>query len=519
MSDRRTGTWLRGGKGILAGVAAAYLALLPLGSFLVIPVGGTHATGSDLLLAILLLLGGVTWVRSPGFRATVLRGLAGGWRAIRPGRSTGRADDVGASVLLLAGFSVWAMVSAAWGFHPEYAVVKGAGYAALTAGVAVVVWSGIEWDRALAAWLIGTLLTVGLSLALAGVGAASGDAGGWGWARRTLYEGGSLVGLPGLRLRGPFLHPNGLGDYLVVSGALLWAAWPLRSRLGRGRSHRGGGAGSEWVQWASRVFVVLLVASLVLTLSSAWVAAGTLLLLWGRRLSSSRAGQARNGIMPPLLPLLLRGGGALVTATTLAALVFPLRLGWGDVRLVTSGIRVRIWEDALRAFLSSPIAGVGAAPVLADAVDPVDPGPGLQLWDAHSAYLSVMGQFGLVGTLLVAGAAFFVVRGLLRSRGAVSTGTIRRPGSDAGGVGGDPGHEGGAGDEGDDGFPGIPPWRLAVLRERARKGVLAALSAVGVHGLVIAGEDFRHWWALVAVAALVVRDAAGTPRSVEEERS
>lgn len=493
MSDGRTGTWLRGGQGVLAWVAAAYLALLPLGSFLVIPVGDIGATGSDLLLGLVLVMGGVTWFRSPGFRATTLRGLAGGWRAIRPIGSRRGADDVAASLLLLGAFSVWVASSAAWGSHPEHALATGVGYAALTGGAAVVVWSGIEWDRALSAWLLGTLLTVGVSLALVGVAAVAGGGGGPAWAERALYEGGSLggslPGLPGRRLRGPFLHPDGLGDYLVVSGALLWAGWPLGSGIRPGSRHgEAANGGATWKgkwsgKWTSRLLALLLVVALVLSLSSAWAAAGILLLLLGRRLSA-RAGATSMS----LVGLLLRGAGAVVAATAFAALVFPLRLGgWGDGQIVTSGIRPRIWEVAFRAFRSSPVRGVGAAPALAEAVDPVDPGAGLQLWDAHNVYLSVMGQFGLVGILLVGGAAFFLIRGLVRSRGSASAGTIRRPGP---------------GDRDASGVAGVPGWRLSVLRERARKGVLAALGAVGIHGLVIAGEDFRHWWALVAVAGL-----------------
>jgi len=30
--------------------------------------------------------------------------------------------------------------------------------------------------------------------------------------------------------------------------------------------------------------------------------------------------------------------------------------------------------------------------------------------------------------------------------------------------------------------------------------VLGALVAMGAHGLAVAGEDFRHWWAVLGMA-------------------
>ncbi|MFW6200599.1 MAG: O-antigen ligase family protein, partial [Gemmatimonadota bacterium] len=288
------------------------------------------------------------------------------------------------------------------------------------------------------------------------------DGGFLSWSDRVLYEGGSLMGLPGRRLRGPFLHPNGLGDYLVISGALLWARWPALRASGTDS------APPRIPSWILRTGVVMWGAALVLTLSSAWVAVGILLLILGRSAGS----------------FLLRGLGGIVAATTFAALVFPLRLGFGPFQVVTSGIRPVIWSDAVRAFFASPVAGVGAAPVLADAADPVDPESGLQLWDAHNAYLSVLGQFGIVGFLLVAGAVFLIVRSLVGARSRGSVVVTRGAGRDRGSVVAGP-----------------------LLLDRARRGVLAALVAVGVHGLVVAGEDFRHWWALVALAGLVVGGA------------
>ena len=289
-----------------------------------------------------------------------------------------------------------------------------------------------------------------------------------------------------------------MGDYLVVSGALLWARWPALRRSGPESTPP---RVPSWLLWAGTLSYAL---ALALTLSSAWVAAGILLLLWGRRGGS----------------LLLRAVGGLVAATIFAALVFPLRIGFGPFQVITSGIRPTIWEDAVRAFFSSPVMGVGAAPVLADAVDPVDPESGLQLWDAHNAYLSVLGQFGLVGFLLVAGAVFLVVRSLIRARRRGSAMVTRRDREGLDRRGGRESRGEGDGQEGREGRGARrePAASGPFLLDRARRGVLGAFLAVGVHGLVIAGEDFRHWWALVALAGLAVGGAWDSePRSPTEE--
>ena len=66
------------------------------------------------------------------------------------------------------------------------------------------------------------------------------------------------------------------GDYLVVSGALLWARWrPVQGRLGA---------------WAT-VFAWLLAVTLFFTVSSAWIGAGVLLAAIGLLTMRQRDGR------------------------------------------------------------------------------------------------------------------------------------------------------------------------------------------------------------------------------------
>ena len=137
-------------------------------------------------------------------------------------------------------------------------------------------------------------------------------------------------------------------------------------------------------------------------------------------------------------------GGAMATAADLA-------LGG----LVAAG---------LEAFVTSPLVGVGAAPFLAPAPGPFG-GPSLHLWDTHQPYLSVLGQFGLLGAVLAGTGVVLLVRGL-----------------------------------------------LAEPRIRARAAVLAALAAMAAHGFLVATEDARHLWALLGgmVGALGIQDEGPT---------
>lgn len=460
---------LRPPDGMLQWATAGYLALLPLGMWIVVPRAGAAATASDALLGALLAVGaGVGLLRLTRRSAA---DAAGG-----PGIPGSRSAVLALSLLLA--FAAWAALSTLWSPTPSFALHKGVGYLALAAGAGVVAWSGLGWTRGLDVWLVGTgiVLLVTLTALL----------GPEGWKARVTYAGGFVQGLPVPRLRGPFPHAHGFGDYLVLSGVFLWARWPAWTARPRApESPRGTRrTGQPWTRRAAFVVGALLVAALVLTASSAWLAAGVLLLFWGRRL----ARDARRGSRGPgasLRALLLRGAGAAIAGGVLAALVVPVALGVGGLGVATSGIRPRIWASSAAAVAHAPLAGVGSTPYLAWVVDPARPASGTVPWDAHSVYLSVLGQFGVVGFALLAGAVWMLARHLLRPGGS-------RGGPDLAVVSGDPGP--------------VPP--APVLRDRARLALLAALVAMGVHGIAIAGEDLRHWWAVLGLAATAATAAA-----------
>ena len=261
---------------------------------------------------------------------------------------------------------------------------------------------------------------------------------------RLLYGGGSIRGLPVPRVSGPFPHPNMFGDYLVVSGGILFARWrTVRDVWG----------------WGAVAAAWLLAATLLLTISSAWLGAGVLLTAMGLLTMRQRDGilsiqKKRPG---PVIFVVL---GVVLFTITLAGLVLPMGVDVGGLSITGSGIRPDIWVSAWEAFKGAPVGGIGASPFFAVAADPLGGTSAAPSWDAHNVYLSVLGQFGLFGAALFAGAILVLAGTLLRE------GTTRRH---------------------------------AVL--------VVALLAVGAHGVAIASEDFRHLWALLGLVGL-----AGVPQ-------
>ncbi|GMR13239.1 MAG: hypothetical protein BMS9Abin29_1444 [Gemmatimonadota bacterium] len=405
-----------------------YLAILPLGHLVTFWVWGARATLADPALLIVLAVALFELVRlGPG----ALRHPS----PLPPPRMT---VVFHAAALLLVGFGVWAASTALWGVNPEYAQAKGAGYLALALGAVAILWCGADWRNAVDAWLLGTLLSLIVLWvpALVGLDALSG---------RVIQMGYVVGGLPIPRVQGPFFHPNMFGDYLVVSGALLWARWDdLRY---------------DWT-WLPLAGAALLAVTLVLTASTAWIGAGVLLAMLG--LAQIRGGR-RAGSRIPALPVALIAGGVLLLVMTLIVVLLPVNIVLGDTLLVVGGFRPRIWGSVLQVIEGSPLAGVGASPWLAAAVDPMGVEGRLAYWDAHNIYLSVLGQFGVAGLALLASAIVLLVREMLR-QGAT----------------------------------------------RARIAFIAALLAVSAHGVAIASEDFRHLWALLGLVGL-----AGLPRVPE----
>ncbi len=412
-----------GGPRGLEAVVLVYVALLPLSHLATFSVAGAMANASDLLLAGLVGMGL--------------------WSALRDGSKGAWSFSAAQALpyLVLALFGLWAALSGLWGYHPGFAAAKGGAYVALGLGAWVVARSGIPWERVADAWLVGA------TLALTWLYAAW-VAGMLGWApvatERALYFAGAVHGLPFPRPRGPFLHPNLLGDFLVVTAALLWARWPVLR---------------EQIPGAARAGALLLALTLFLTFGSAWVGAGILMVFWAVRTVRERGPDTGIQGIPWRAAAGVAGAlGLLMAGGTLLGMLVPLELRTGPLSITTDGLRARIWASATQAVLEAPLLGVGAAPFLAETWGPEGGIRGFALWDAHSVYLSVVGQFGLVGLFLV------------------GTGV------------------------------GMVVYRLAAIPGRLGRGkvaVLAALAAVALHGVGAAVEDFRHVWLLLGMAGLM----------------
>jgi hypothetical protein len=413
-----------------ARAAQAYLLLLPVGHLVVVPVAGAMATGADLMLGVLV----AAWlVRS----AVGRRGAPG---ALGP---PGRRYRMG--ILLLMAFGGWVALSALWSAYPAYAAAKGGATLALALGALALATCGLGWRRAADAWLVGTGLALVATVALWVVGLT-----GVVWAQERVAMGGTgITGLPFPRISGPFLHPNMFGDYLVVSVALLWGRWP---ELG-GRAGEGGRTAPRWL---ASSLAVALACAMVLTASTAWVGAGVAVAWLGWR---GARGRVPGVAWAPALSgtLALVGAGVAVGVTFL--LVVPVEFSGFDRDLATGAMRPGIWVESVRAFATSPLAGVGAAPWLASAADPLA-GGAVGSYDAHNAFLSVLAQFGMVGAALA----------------------------------------------------GVGVWGMAsagwgVGRGRHGKAALRlALVAVAVNALFLASEDLRHVWALVGVVGVAAEE-------------
>lgn len=359
-------------------VAWAYLALFPVGHLVVVPMGGAMATGADLLLACLV---GV-WLADLAVRREARSALRAVWRGGAEVGRPGRRYLLG--VLALAGFGAWVALSSLWSAYPAYALAKGAGVLALAAGAAALATGGVDRRRGADAWLTGTALVVLVTVTLLTMGFLGVE-----WAgERTSSGGTGIAGLPFRRLSGPFLHPNMLGDYLVVSAAVLWGRWAdLHGRDRLGGAILAGGLG----------------VLMAFTASTAWVGAGVGAAWLG--VAAARRGRRAVGVG-------LAASGWGVAAVTAVLLVTPTEVRVAGVHLSTTALRPSMWAQSLEAMLSRPLLGVGASPWLAWVADPLR-GAAVQAFDAHNALLSVLGQFGAVGlALALAGVALAAWGGL-----------------------------------------------------------------------------------------------------------
>ena len=119
----------------LAGAARLYLALLPGGYLVVVPLWAGPWGPQPLWRA------GACWPR--GWSRREPRGSA----EPNAARAPVLRVAVGRGLALLAAFGVWAALSGVWGYHPRYAAFKGAGYVALATGAWLLARSGAGWRR------------------------------------------------------------------------------------------------------------------------------------------------------------------------------------------------------------------------------------------------------------------------------------------------------------------------------------------------------------------------------------
>jgi O-antigen ligase len=201
------------------------------------------------------------------------------------------------------------------------------------------------------------------------------------------------------------------------------------------------------------------------------VALGPLVAAWGwRRVAHSQARGRAGGSGVGFAAL---AAGVALTFACLAGLLFPLQIEAGPIGISTNGIRPRLWASAWAAVTAAPAFGVGASPFLAR----LSPIPGLAgiggLWEAHSVYVGVLGQFGLVGTAILGAGIGLLVRGVAVLGATNESGTVHR----------------------------------------GRCAILLALGAVALHGVFSGSEDFRHVWMLFGLMGLtIVRDTGRAGR-------
>ena len=301
---------------ILRFAVLTYLVVLPVGHLVAIPLNGTIVRGSDVFLALVLLAGLIELGRLRGpYVPERVEELP-----LLPGRSAFHM-----AVLFFMFFSVWVALGSTWGSYPIYAMTKGLAFAALGLGALAILWCGARWDRVADAWLWGTAICLIVTWFGVLLGPDS-------LHTRVLYDGGSIRGLPVPRVSGPFPHPNMFGDYLVVSGAILWARWnAVRERWGRGA------VAAAW----------LLAGTLLLTVSSAWLGAGVLLTAIGLLTMRQRDGRLaihwkRSG------PVIFVVAGIILFTMTLGGLLLPMGVDVAGLSIRGSGIRPAIWASALK---------------------------------------------------------------------------------------------------------------------------------------------------------------------------
>ncbi len=423
----------------------ATLAAIAFPRALALPIGGTLIQVSDPLC----FLTAVVWLIAVARRELSIR-----WHP---------------AYAALGAYFLVAVVSLTVSDDPKHGLVKLLALAYL-ATIAILtrslVDSATSFRFVVGAWLVGWGVTVAsfvITTALFYVGVDTKEA-------NPLLTGyyNMPVG-PYPRITGLFLNPNMAANYLIVGTFVFIAAIPLLRE--------------RWQRWAPWIIAFACIGTLF-SLSTGF---GGLLLgvgLWWWT-TAPRVGR-RNTLRD--LALLLAGVAAAagLTLATVLLLVPPghgdINLGPVDLQLAQSG-RVVAWSGAIDTVTQDPLLGRGYGSLVSwvdhprahqsmdnyGSWDPEQSKPGWM--EAHSFFLNIAGQTGLVGLAAFVAFYYLVLRGLWKSREHVDARS----------------------------------WMARAL-------LAGHLAAILFHGIFAAVEDARQIWFLLGLS-LAIPEVVRLPRA------
>jgi O-antigen ligase len=425
----------------------ATLAAIAFPRALAIPIGGTVIQASDLMC----LLTALVWTL-----AVARRELAVRWDR---------------SYFALAAYFVVAAVSLSVSGDPKHGAIKLLALAYLAAIATMtrsLVHDGASFRFVVGGWLAGwgaTVATFVITTLLFYVGV------------NTKAENPLLTGYynmpvgPYPRITGLFLNPNMAANYLIVGTFVFIAAVPLLNARWRRLA--------PWVVGAACISTLF---SLSTGFGGLMLAVGVWWWITAPRID--RRYLLRDGA-------LLLGGIGAAAALALATILLLVPAGHGDVRLgpvdlqLAKSGRVVAWSGAVDTVVEHPALGRGYGSLVSwvdhprahqsmDNYGSWDPEQSKPSWmEAHSVFLNVAGQTGLLG--LAAFVAFYVgiLWKLWRGRSLSDT-------------------------------RGWMCWAL----------LAGHLAAILFHGIFAAVEDARQVWFLFGLS-LAVPDMSGAPPAIE----
>jgi O-antigen ligase len=189
-----------------------------------------------------------------------------------------------------------------------------------------------------------------------------------------------------------FSNPNILAGYLLMVLPISWALWDTSTGVRRG----------GWILASGALAAILL-----LTFSKAsWILLGTLALLWAVT------------HLPPGLSLTIGATGGVALAVVLLLIdpiIRTLLFLFPDSRQASVDSRLALWWVALSAFLERPLLGFGMDG-FAGATAGLRLGYLADLIRAHNMYLQALVDLGIVGSALLWGMCFTILRRALKAR-------------------------------------------------------------------------------------------------------